>query len=115
MKHRKILLMRPFLRNLLTLPLIIIVLHSGHGQDSTEWISIEKISIEGNRKTKERIITRELSFNVGDSLLFTQFDSLFIWNKIRIYNTNLFNEVNLSLINISEMRDGTFILLLFSD
>jgi len=88
--------MRPFLRNLLALPLIVIALHSGHGQDSTKWVSIEKISIKGNRKTKEQIITRELSFKVGDSLLLSQFDSLFVWNKIRIYNTNLFNEVNLS-------------------
>ncbi|MBC6400435.1 MAG: BamA/TamA family outer membrane protein [Ekhidna sp.] len=101
--------MRFILKHLSALPLIVIALHSGYSQDSTEWISIKKISIEGNKKTKAQIITRELSFDVGDSLLFSQFDSLFVWNKIRIYNTNLFNEVNLSLSHISEGQAAVLI------
>ncbi|WP_425392255.1 BamA/TamA family outer membrane protein [Ekhidna sp.] len=70
--------------------------------DSTEVLRINRIIIEGNYKTKERIITRELSFEKGQSYKRYQLDSMFVWDRNRIYNTNLFNEVTLTLENIAE-------------
>lgn len=67
--------------------------------DSTELLQINQIIIEGNYKTKPQIITRELSFSIDSSYIRYQLDSMFVWNKNRIYGTNLFNKVELSLIN----------------
>ena len=42
-----------------------------------------------------------MSFKEGDRYTKAQLDSIFVWNQNRIYNTNLFNSVKLSLINES--------------
>lgn len=65
--------------------------------DSVEQITIGRIVVEGNKKTKSQIIIRELSFKEGEQYLRYQFDSLFVWNRNRVYNTNLFNTVEFHL------------------
>lgn len=82
-----------------TLWLLICLTSSGQ-IDSTEKLTVRKILIEGNRKTKERIIVRELSMMEGSNYTRYQLDSIFTWDKNRIYNTNLFNEVELSLSEV---------------
>lgn len=77
---------------------------STFSQTEDSIFSIKNIIVEGNKKTKERIILRELSFEIGDSFNSSEIDSLFTWNKNRIYNTNLFNTVDLELTNI----EGSF-------
>ncbi len=69
--------------------------------DSLDLVTVNKIFIEGNHVTKPQIITRELSFREGEQYLKFQLDSMFVWDRNRIYNYNLFNEVTFSLINIS--------------
>ncbi|MEQ9406026.1 MAG: BamA/TamA family outer membrane protein [Cyclobacteriaceae bacterium] len=69
--------------------------------DSTELITINEIRIEGNKKTKRQFITRELSFKAGDQFQRFQLDSMFIWDRNRIYNTNVFNEVEFSLAEVA--------------
>lgn len=71
-------------------------------QDSTEVLTISQILIEGNHKTKAQMITRELGFKTGDSFQRYQLDSMFVWDRNRIYNTNLFNEVSIDLVNDAE-------------
>lgn len=72
--------------------------------DSSELLTISNIFIEGNFKTKERIITRELSFDVGDTYQRYQLDSMFVWDRNRIYATNLFHSVKLEIVNQQEDR-----------
>jgi len=67
--------------------------------DSTKTLIVDRIFIEGNRKTKPHIITRELSFKKDSTYQEYQLDSMFVWDRNRIYNTNLFNEVDLSMVN----------------
>lgn len=55
--------------------------------------TVSEIRIEGNYKTKPQIITRELSFEVGGEYSQVALDSMYIWDRNRIYNTNLFNTV----------------------
>lgn len=69
------------------------------GQAGEDEITIREIQIEGNRKTKERYITRELSFKPDETYTRAQLDSMFVWNNNRIYNTNLFNSVDFSIVN----------------
>ncbi|MEP1096549.1 MAG: POTRA domain-containing protein [Cyclobacteriaceae bacterium] len=72
--------------------------------DSTELVTINKVEIDGNRKTKTQIITRELSFSEGEQYKRFQLDSMFVWDRNRIYRTNLFNEVTFSIIEVSDDR-----------
>ncbi len=78
--------------------------------DSSELLQIKQILIEGNYKTKPQIITRELSFEIDSTYTRYQLDSMFVWNKNRIYGTNLFNKVDISLINIEEGKTDVRIL-----
>ena len=74
--------------------------------DSSELVTVGNILIEGNYKTKPQMITRELSFKQGETYQRYQLDSMFIWDRNRIYNTNLFNEVSISIQDtVSENRD----------
>ena len=57
---------------------------------------IEDIHFLGNKKTKERIISRELSFKSGDSVPKKGLDSLLERNRVRINNLRLFNTVKIS-------------------
>lgn len=70
--------------------------------DSTENITVRNVVIEGNRVTKEKIITRELSYDVGDTYQRWQLDSMFVWDENRIYNTNLFSEVTTQIVNVQD-------------
>lgn len=70
-----------------------------YAQSKMDSLIIKKVWIEGNRKTKSQIIFRELSFQENDIYARAAFDSLFEWNRNRIYNTNLFNSVEMSFIN----------------
>lgn len=78
----------------------------GWGQviDSLELVTVNRILITGNNKTKPQFITRELSFKEGEQHLRFQLDSMFEWDRNRIYNTNLFNEVTFS---ITELTSGS--------
>lgn len=67
--------------------------------DSTEVITIREIVFEGNNRTKPWYISRELSFEEGGQYQRWELDSMFVWDGNRIYNTNLFNEINFSFVN----------------
>ena len=68
-------------------------------QEETDSLLVKRIWIEGNRKTKERIIFRELSFRANETHTRPALDSMFEWDRNRIYNTNLFNTVAMDLVN----------------
>ena len=57
---------------------------------------ITNISITGNKVTKEKIILRELLFNIGDTINNNNLDSLTILNKENLVNTSLFNFVTVT-------------------
>jgi len=82
------------------------------GQD----LVINKIIIQGNKRTKSNIISRELSFSKNDTIPYDEFKSVIEEDKRKIINTNLFNEVEIkflivenNLINIIiELVEGIF-------
>ena len=71
----------------LTLVVIFSVFHVS-AQDAM--VVIDSIFIEGNKKTKNRIILRELTFSQGDSLPLSTMAAALEQNKLRLMNTNLF-------------------------
>ena len=60
-------------------------------------IIIQTIELEGNKKTKERIILRELGLKAGDTISTADIDYRLLWVKNRIFNTALFLKVDLNL------------------
>ncbi len=62
---------------------------------------IDSIVIRGNKKTKERIVHRELDFNVGDSISVISFKERMELSTKRLYNTGLFNLVEISFTNFN--------------
>jgi outer membrane protein assembly factor BamA len=73
------------------------------------YIIIEDIHIEGARKTQPRLILRELDFAQGDTLPGSQVKEILKRNRNKIFNTNLFVTVDLSLEPTSQGRIGLLI------
>lgn len=64
---------------------------------SKDQVYIRHIRIEGNIKTNERIVRRELDMMEGDSVRYEQLELRLLMNRNRIFNTNLFTYVALEL------------------
>ena len=80
--------------------------------DSSRIVEIGNVHIVGNRKTVERIITRELSVEKGGSYPYKLLVDTLVFDRNRIYNTNLFNEVD---ITVQELGNGNVDLLITVD
>lgn len=55
-----------------------------------EYVFIDSIQIKGNKKTKDRIILRELKIAVGDSILISELTKVLEKNENYVLNTGLF-------------------------
>lgn len=65
----------------------------------SESILIQDIIILGNKKTKEKVIYRELSIIAGEPLQLQSVDKVFERNRLQLLGTGLFNEVMINLRN----------------
>lgn len=80
-----------------------------YGQNNTTPIAdttliIEKITIVGNKHTKERIIRRELDVFVGDTLSVSDTATLFQQDRNKIFNTSLFTHVDIFVTALNDNR-----------
>ncbi len=75
-------------------------------------ISIDRIFIIGNKRTKERIIRRELDFTDGDRIATENLKVRIKKNEEKLTNTSLFQSVKISLVEISNDRVDVIIRLL---
>ncbi|MDA3780095.1 MAG: hypothetical protein PF487_07765, partial [Bacteroidales bacterium] len=76
--------------------------------DASKYFVVNNINVEGNIKTKEFVILRELEFAVGDKILIINLSEITESSKQNLLNTSLFNFVSISvnygddsLINVS--------------
>jgi outer membrane protein assembly factor BamA len=67
---------------------------------ATQYVIVNHIIIEGNLKTKESMILRELDIATGDTLHTASADLTLLRNKNKIFNTNLFVTVDLNVLKI---------------
>ena len=72
---------------------------------------IEAILFEGNKRTKENVIRRELNIQEGDVLLLSNLDERLEFNRQRIQNTTLFSKVE---VNISSWSTNNRISITFT-
>ncbi|MDO8368387.1 MAG: BamA/TamA family outer membrane protein [Saprospiraceae bacterium] len=63
------------------------------------FVYIEKIAIEGDKKTKTGTILRELEFAVGDSLPTAGLPAVLERNRLRLMNLGIFSEASISVSN----------------
>ena len=64
-----------------------------------EYFIVENVTLDGNKRTRDKIVLRELDFKNGDTIYFTQIQQRFLENEKRILNTGLFNNVSLNVKN----------------
>ena len=89
------------LKNILPIFFLIFGTQWVSSQTPADQLTIGEILIEGNKKTNPRIIIRELTFEVENTYTRQELDSMFVGDRNRIYNTNLFNEVKFEIVNES--------------
>jgi len=65
----------------------------------SSFVKIESIHIEGNKRTKEYIILRELNLTVGDTISLGKVSPRLNRNRNQLLNTGLFTEATLTLKN----------------
>jgi len=66
------------------------------------YVIVNHIIIEGNLKTKEQMILRELDITAGDTLKSLQKEAVLLRNRNKIFNTHLFVTVDLSIQTIDK-------------
>ena len=72
------------------------------GQDSdqtTGYAIISQITIEGNKKTKDRVILREMDVAIGDTINISDISKILLRNRQYIFNTSLFQSVEINIKN----------------
>jgi len=67
------------------------------GEDSTRLVRVNSIYIKGNKKTRRKIITREITVSPGDSLQLITLSRRVKLSRNNVYNTNLFDKVKITI------------------
>ncbi|RYC68737.1 BamA/TamA family outer membrane protein [Spirosoma sordidisoli] len=63
--------------------------------DSTRSVVVQSIVLQGNERTRDRIIRREMTLHVGDTLQLSSLPGRIAWDQRNINNTNLFITVDI--------------------
>ncbi len=64
-----------------------------------EQVYVDTISVKGNKKTRDRIIFRELKFQIGDTIPIRDLETSLKESEELVMNTGLFNKVVISFKN----------------
>lgn len=64
-------------------------------------VTVGRVLIIGNKRTRDQIISREISLKPGDTIRTTRLADVIVWDKRKIYNLRLFNVVNIRSLEIS--------------
>jgi outer membrane protein assembly factor BamA len=74
---------------------------AGEDEGNVPKLYVRNIIIEGNRKTKQYIIEREMHINAGDSLITWKLENLLEQARQNVYNTTLFVDVKVEPVIIN--------------
>jgi len=78
-----------------------------NAQTESSLLFIDSIKIHGYDRTKLRIIKREMNLKIGDSLNMADLNSKLLFNRNRLFNTNLFSYCDLKFKCDSTLQHGT--------
>lgn len=74
---------------------------ASQAKDTTRLLTINRVLIIGNKRTRDRIISRELSLKPGDTIRADKLNETLLWDKRKIYNLRLFNVVTIRSLKMS--------------
>ena len=77
---------------------------ASHSDSLKRIVIVDNILITGNKKTKDVIILRELDVKPGEKYAYADLLKLLSLDRNKIYNTSLFNEVDVQTYDLSEDR-----------
>jgi len=63
----------------------------------TDKVVVQRILIEGNTRTKDKIILRELDFSIGDTLSLDKLGEQLAANQLLLMNTGLFTQARINI------------------
>src|SRR5579871_5399177 len=69
--------------------------------DSSRVLTVGRVLIAGNKITKDRIISRELTLKSGDTISVRRLPHELLWDKRKIYNLRLFHTVSVQALELS--------------
>src|SRR5690606_32054012 len=73
----------------------LLALAQGQSFAQSDWLKVKEVEVRGNKVTKSFIILREIDLHVGDSVRHIDLESELEKNRNRIFNTHLFNQVQI--------------------
>lgn len=73
----------------------LLIIAEGSIACAQEQLTVQTISILGNKRTKNQVILREMTFHPGDSVAAASLDKLVTRNQQNLYNLGLFNAVSI--------------------
>jgi outer membrane protein assembly factor BamA len=73
----------------------------GQIKDTTRLLTVNRVLIIGNKRTRDQIISRELSLKPGDTIRADKLNETLLWDKRKIYNLRLFNVVTIRSLEMS--------------
>ncbi len=71
------------------------------------FVYIQKINIEGNRKTRDNLILRELEFAPGDSITVADLGTTLERNSLRLMNLGIFASAHINVLTWDERNQVT--------
>jgi outer membrane protein assembly factor BamA len=74
--------------------------------DSTQKVIVRSVTLKGNYRTRDKIILREMSLHIGDSVRLADLPGRVAWDQRNINNTTLFVTVDITT-QLSESADTT--------
>lgn len=77
--------------------------------DSTQKVLIAAVHIQGNARTKNYIITRDITFQKGDTLALNELEQQLDRSQKNIFNSALFNYVKVEAVKLREGEREVFI------
>ena len=75
---------------------------TAHAQNNKDALTIDQIILEGNKRTKDYVVFRELEFEPGDVISSVDAEALWHENEKRILSTGLFTHVALEVVPSDE-------------
>ena len=94
------------MKRFFSLLLIIFPLFINAQQETSSYIIVSDIVIEGNNITKTPIILKELTFSRGDTISISEWEKELRLSRENIQNTTLFNFVDVECINDENSPDN---------
>jgi len=84
-------------KKIIYLPFAFLVIMPPLMSQKAEYIVVNDIIIEGNKKTKKHVILRELDFAQADTLILAELQERFKKNKKWFINTDLFRDIQFNI------------------